>query len=360
MSVFSTSRPNPEAKMNALLETARVRKRNIKALKEEMDTKKSVEEMEKSIDKAGEGVDDKYADERKKRQQKVTTEAVNRKLGLLEKRLYKEGCEELFNMAIFEMTYNAFWLEDSMKEAATESLYTTFTETLETLDKLGIEKVSVLNESKFMKNLKDKVKDTADKASKRITKAAKETYHCKPEEVDSIDFSLSDAEDEELTNDLSELGKEEIEDLVKQKVLKVVNDEQQANKELKAMLDDIDRSVKDAEAEMADDDTEDVEGEEEVPAKESFELRVARARRAKFNKNHASTLFESIMMHTLNNMNNAIVTEGIDASQNDKMSATFSTALYTYTILETLNTLGMYKFDRIATKKLTDHFKKVK
>jgi len=359
MSVFSTSRPNPEARTNALLETARIRKRNIKALKEEMEAKKSVEDLEKSIDDAGKGITDKYADERQKRQQKVATEAVNKKLGLLEKRLVKEGYEELYTMTVFEMTYNAYWLEDSMKEAATESLYNAFTEVLETLDKLGIEKVSTLNESKFIKNVKDKLKDTADKAAKRIAKESKDCFYTKPEEVDEIDFSLSDVEDEELTNDLSDLGKEEIEDLVKQKVLKVVNDEQQANKEMKAMLDDIDRSVKDAEAEM---ETEDDMGEEgeEVPAKESFELRVAKARRAKFNKNHASTLFESIMMHTLNNMNNAIVTEGIDASQMDKMSATFNTALYTYTVLETLNTLGMYKFDRIATKKLADHFKKVK
>ena len=67
MSVFSTSRPNPEAKMNALLETARIRKRNIKALKEEMDTKKSVEELEGAIDNAGKGVVDKHAEEREKR-----------------------------------------------------------------------------------------------------------------------------------------------------------------------------------------------------------------------------------------------------------------------------------------------------
>lgn len=361
MSVFSTQRPDPHAKMNALLETARRRKRNLKALREEMNANDAVKDMEKSINELDVS-DDKFAKEREKKQKKAATEAIHRKLGLLEHRLMTEGKNDIYNMVLFEMTFNSFWLDDPIKEASAPSLYDTFMGVLETLDKLDIKRVSPANESMFIKNTKDKINIITEKACKRIVADAKDTFFQKPDEVDAIDFSLNDVEDDELTNDLADLGKEEIEDLVKQKVLQVVNDERIANQEMQAMLDEIDQSIQDAEAEANEENIPDDREEDttETPAKESFELRIAKAKRAKFNRSYGSTLFESIMMHNLNQINQGIVAEGIDASQNDKMSATFNSTVYTYTVLEMLNTLDLYTFDRVTAKKLADHYKTVK
>ena len=76
----------------------------------------------------------------------------------------------------------------------------------------------------------------------------------------------------------------------------------------------------------------------------------------KVKKLSKGTLFEAIMMSCTNDLQSQAVTEGLDTKGEAFATAVLTDAIYTYTVIETLNTMGLYKIDNTNVRKLMDQF----
>lgn len=354
MSVFTTQRQDPNKKLDEMiaLNKSRREKRNsilesIKADAKAADEKKKLDEVDK-----------------KEEEKKVTESAINnltnrrtesrknQSLVALENRLLKKGFETTYNSVLFEMAYKGMWIDDNaMTTDNIHSMFETFMDIKNDLDKTFQNPV---NESVLITNLKNDVMSVVKKAVNRIVTEARDCKSASScEDLDSIDFNLNKEEDDELT-DLTKLTSDQIGELVKNKVLAVVQDEEKSGKAKADMFEEMDKAIKDAssdtpeddessdDADTSDTDTEDTSDESEPTVKESFTASANRAIRNRFNRGTRSTLFESIMMFNNKNLHDQAVSEGVNPSKENIANATLLSSIVHYTILETFNTLKLY------------------
>lgn len=178
---------------------------------------------------------------KQRRRQHLVMEAVTvGKISLLE-----DAKKALMNKVLFEMVYDAFWLDDNVKESMITEAYEEYKNTVAVMESTcSKSKTSDANKSKFMKAVEETVDEICTKSSKRILDKAKETG-----DID-INFDLTAEEESELDQKLSELGRDEIIDMVRDKVLSVVQDERDAGKKKAEILKDIDDSANETDDEM--------------------------------------------------------------------------------------------------------------
>ena len=357
MSIFQTPRPNdPNAALDKLVDLKNNRKSNLAALHESADINRKAEETKKQLEKAD------ADDLAKKTSNKVlesmeakrTEQLKNKTIATLETRIMKEESPKLFNQIIFEMAYNAYWLDDALKEKADiHAMYESFNNIKTTVAEI----VPVGEETQFIKNVKAAVNEACQKRAKEIVDECNDDKRFKTlSDMQNIDFSLSDDADIELDDDLSSLGKDEIEQLVKDKVLAVVQDEkkssqkkQDAFKEVEDAITALDNNSATSE-ETPDDDVDSTGSTESLSG---YQMMEARNLRKKLNRmTESTTLFGATMMHATKTINEQIATEGFQASTESIATAVFTDAVFTYTVLETLNTLELFKFDAVNTRKL--------
>ena len=352
MSAFETQRPvDPNTKLNDSINLLRSRKANrtalLEALKEDLktaETKKQLDDMDKEESEKAvkESVVSDYTVRR-------TNAMKDQTLFALEYKLVKDGYKQVFDTVIFEMAFNALWIDDSVKRTPEniKAMFETFVEIKENIEKV----VPSCEDTHFIKEMKAIVTETVNKAAQRIAIEAKDDKKFKNvDELDSIKFELTDDEDKEMTDKLADLGAEEIIQLVKDKVLSVVQDEQKAGKEKSEMFKEMDEALKDEEP---------AEGEESPVAKESYDALANRGLRRRMNRGNYSTIFESIMVYNNKDIDHKIVEEGVDASSGAKANAVLMNSILHYTVLETLNTLKMYDLSNpINASKVIDMYKK--
>lgn len=387
MNAFTTPRPVDTSKqLNKLVTTKNDRRNALQALREsavleaeQMDTKQQMKAMDAmdSAKKAGEG-------KLKELMDKTSKAKMNRSLGTMENRLYESGRKELFNQVIFEMVYNACWIDDAVKEATTPAMYEAFNETVDILRENGIEVDMESNVSKYIQNVHEVVNEVCKKAAGRITGEAmscKDNIDSKEEMERIFNFDLNDDESTELDNKLADLGKEDIEKLVKDKVLSVVQDEKQKgqakNDEIESIKNELNPSENDV---VADDEVttnmgespedkegdqpinpnEDMTDDDAVTTKESFQVMVDRNRRLREHRMTGTSLFECLMMANVNSLRNAVATtESFSQSPRNEqvMNVALQESVLVYTVMETLNTLGLCKFDNSNVKELSKYYK---
>ena len=353
MSAFETQRPvDPNKKLNDSINLLRNRKANrtalLEALKEDLktaETKKQLDDMDKEESEKAvqESVVNDYTVRR-------TNAMKDQTVFALEHRLVKEGCKQVFDTVIFEMAFNALWIDDSVKRTPEniKAMFETFVEIKESIEKT----VPSCEDTHFIKELRAVVTETVNRAAQRIANEAKEDKKFKNvNELDSIKFELTDDEDKEMTDKLADLGSEEIIQLVKDKVLSVVQDEQKAGKEKSEMFKEMDDALKDDES---------IDGEDDSPvAKESYDALANRGLRRRMNRGNYSTIFESIMVFNNKDIDHKIVEEGVDATSGATANAVLMNSILHYTVLETLNTLKMYDLSNpINASKVIDMYKK--
>lgn len=351
MSVFKTDRQtglSPAEK----LERAIARKQNQKVALENAKYHATLESEQIKSAADLEKIDLENDKEVKKQSalDKLQADKLNKDKGkaasLMETKLYNENKEELFKSTLFEMAFNACWVDDEFKFENIQEMYKLFEEVVQTLDDCGIKK---LQEGKFIEGCRSAVYETCRKASARLAK------ECKDKELTEIDFDLSEDEEEELDNKLSDLGKDEIEELVKKKVLTVIQDEKNIAAKKKSEMDELNQEL-DNDDDMDDIDDEDEDSDEQPSeAKDTLESIIYKKKLNKLQDISNSTLFEALMILSNRKISNNIITEGIDCSEDHKMNAAMIESIVKYTILETFNTLQMYDFSNISTKKLTKH-----
>lgn len=350
MSVFTTQRQDPNKKLDEMiaLNISRREKRNsilesIKADAKAADEKKKLDEVDKMEEekKVTESAINNLTNRR-------TESRKNQSLVALENRLLKKGFETTYNSVLFEMAYKGMWIDDNaMTTDNIHSMFETFMDIKNDLDKTFPNPV---NESILITNLKNDVMSVVKKAVNRIITEAKDCKSASScEDLDSIDFNLNKEEDDELT-DLTKLTSDQIGELIKNKVLAVVQDEEKSGKAKADMFEEMDKAIKDASSDTPTDgsseDTDtsetDTSDESEPTVKESFTASANRAIRNRFNRGTRSTLFESIMMFNNKNLHDQAVSEGVNATRENIANATLLSSIVHYTILETFNTLKLY------------------
>jgi hypothetical protein len=386
MSVFTTPRPADTNKQLNDMVTRKMNRRDaLRALQEnavmesnEKDTKEKLEAID-----AAEDIKKSNIDKLDSLKEKVAKESMKRSLVTLENRLYESGRKEIFNQVIFEMVYNACWVDDEVKESTIESMYEAFNNTVDTLVENGINVDMTGNVTKFIQHVHEAVDKVCKKAASRIASEAmmsKNHINSKEEIENMFHFELNDDESTDLDNNLADLGKEDIEQLVKAKVLSVVQDEKEKGK---AKSDEIE-SIK---SELAATDDDDVVGddeialdngespeteEEDVPMDDSEDISggmesyvvqsmITRKQNLERHRMTGTSLFECLMMANVHNLRTEVASlesmENGSPRNEQVMNAALQESIVVYTAMETLNTLELCKFDNSNVKRLSDFYK---
>ena len=281
--VFNTRRPQTvEERVQALAAARDSRAAKLKSLTESREEKRQSAQMASVL----EGVDTSSESENKKTAVldtlKEQAAIKQRKNGLasLESRLFAEGKAMLWNKILFEMTYDACWIDAPVKAQLIKPLYETFSSTIDFIQTTCPKSFKGHGATRLLEAMDAIVTEAAKKASKRIAKECKDDPNSDP---DHINFNLNDEEEEKFNEDLQDLGKDDIAEKVKDKVLTVIQDEKDANKkkaEAMKELDDAkkeddedededDDTIEDDDMDESDDDSEDDEDDEDDDKKKS-------------------------------------------------------------------------------------------
>lgn len=281
--VFNTRRPQTvEERVQTLAAARDSRAAKLKSLTESREEKRQSAQMASVL----EGVDTSSESENKKTAVldtlKEQAAIKQRKNGLasLESRLFTEGKTMLWNKILFEMTYDACWIDAPVKAQLIKPLYETFSSTIDFIQTTCPKSFKGHGATRLLEAMDAIVTEAAKKASKRIAKECKDDPNSDP---DHINFNLNDEEEEKFNEDLQDLGKDDIAEKVKDKVLTVIQDEKDANKkkaEAMKELDDAkkeddedededDDTIEDDDMDESDDDSEDDEDDEDDDKKKS-------------------------------------------------------------------------------------------
>lgn len=354
-SVFDTPRTTStvDTKLMELVRTKMNRRNSMRGLSEAAEAKVEADANMKKLeaidseDAAKKALEDKVDD----RKVRVSKEAASRAAIGLEARLYEAGCKEMFNETIFEMVYNACWIDDAVKENTLHAMYESYNKVIETLNANGITVDMKSDVTPFIKNVRIAVNEACSKAAKRIVKDDCVSGAC-AKDINDIDFNMNQDELDELANSLSDLGKEDIEELVKNKVLAVVQDEKTKGAEKAAEIESIKKAQDETLSDVADD------GEvEDTVANESFNKLVERSRNMKAHRRTGTSLFECLMMSNTHKLRESASTMESAVSDDMIMGAALQETVLVYTIMETLNTLGLCKFNNTNVNKLCDLYR---
>lgn len=253
--VFNTRRPQTvEERVQALAAARDSRAAKLKSLTESREEKRQSAQMASVL----EGVDTSSESENKKTAVldtlKEQAAIKQRKNGLasLESRLFTEGKTMLWNKILFEMTYDACWIDAPVKAQLIKPLYETFSSTIDFIQTTCPKSFKGHGATRLLEAMDAIVTEAAKKASKRIAKECKDDPNSDP---DHINFNLNDEEEEKFNEDLQDLGKDDIAEKVKDKVLTVIQDEKDANKKKAEAMKELDDAKKEDDEDDEDDDT---------------------------------------------------------------------------------------------------------
>lgn len=240
---FQVKRPKTtQEMMDELLKKKETRIKNMKMLSENAQHAKedahnqavleSVQVEQQSSDDAAARIN---AIREKRTRARVVEETTLGKLSMLE-----QVKQTTFNKVLFEMVYDAYWLDDSIKETKIQESYDVYKDMIGVVESVcGTSKVAETQKTKFITAMEAVISEVCEKAVSRILLEAKETGD--PE----INFNLAPEEESELDTKLAELGRDDIVELVRDKVLTVVQDEKESGKEKARLLQEINDSTED-------------------------------------------------------------------------------------------------------------------
>lgn len=268
--MFATKRPKSVAEqlaeMEALKQSRQANLENLRLQSEAANTKALQQAI---IEQADEDKDDDTEAElrRSKISEGLLARNSKRAYGLLEQRLLKEGRRVLQNKVLFEMCYNACWVDEDVKASSVAEMYDAFNTVLDVVDGIAPECKTDMSISKFLSAVNLVIEETVQKAVGRIVYESKNNKDC-----DSIKFDLIDEEEADMDEKIKELGSDEIIDLVRDKVLTVVQDEKEAGKK----KDEVIQAIKDGASESEEEKPEEDEMTEStmILAIEDFALTV--------------------------------------------------------------------------------------
>lgn len=162
-------------------------------------------------------------------------------------KLIQEGTNQLWGTVIGEIIYESYWLDDAVKESAVDQI----TEVIEGIMDYVEENckssiVPVSKHNRMLKNIDNLIESTVKNVTDRIVQEAITANSAFSE------FEMNPEEEKKFDNELVDLGKDEIIDLIKGKVAQVIQDERQRGKERSETFSEIDKTVKDNEEDVSD------------------------------------------------------------------------------------------------------------
>lgn len=423
MSTFQTERPSDiYEKQRAIAEANRRRKEFLRNSIDQEKMKRQADAITESVNTIDATNESKQISElQQKRMDRLASQRLNELSFMLEKRLVEEGYNKCFNTAIFNIVYEACWIDDDVKKATVGQMVDAYKRVVEVLEESGIEKTPSSQDNAFIANVKEVAMEAAKKTAKRIAKDTSDSKEANgPETIKAVKFDMTEEESKDLQTNLADLGPDEISELVKDKVLTVIQDEQKTGEKKAQIFNEIEdatateepkeeeTSEEPAEEPKEEDKTEEkpeesteetpddankeepkeeeakestslleallamdnqVSKKEETPVEESIEEEIPQKKITipnafkqekirRSNRFIGTSLFECIMIDAARTVSESIATEGVEVKDpNMVMDAAFMESVMTYTVLETFNTLNLYKFDNISTRKLAEYFK---
>ena len=179
----------------------------------------------------------------------------------MKQRLIAEGMEQVWESVLGEIIYDSYWLDEPVKESTVSQIEDSISKVMLYIDnKCPGSKVPVEKHNKLLKNIHSIIESVVKEAAERITQEAVEANSAFAE------FELNSEEEAKLDDQLGDLGREEIIELIKDKVAHVVQDEKEKGKERAETFSELEKETSDDES--------DVEGEEETEAEEATLLAI--------------------------------------------------------------------------------------
>lgn len=259
----------------------------------------------------------------------------------LSTKLYMEGREVLFKDIMTKIYLESVYLDDDFKLENANNLKSVM---LEYIDKNGgyqiLESACKTSKSKVLKNMKDVVEGCARKAALRKTKSLQEACTGKNRGAKALEvmnqkhsFDLNDDELQEYNKSREKLSEDEIVNLVRNKVLDVVQDESERQRDIEAFEQELEEKAKSLETD-----------------KEKAALKESMTRAVHEGTFVDSSLFESINVSTMKEIMTEMKNNGVQESVN--MDLVMAESIAKYTLLEVMNTLCLESFSRADVQRL--------
>lgn len=259
----------------------------------------------------------------------------------LSTKLYMEGKEVLFKDIMTNIYLESVYLDDEFKLENAGNLKEVMADYL---DKNGgftiLETACKKSNNKVLKNMKNVIEGCARTAALRKTKELQEACTGKNRGAKALEvmnqkhsFDLNDDELVEYNKTREKLSEDEIINLVRDKVLDVVKDESERQRDIEAFEQELEDKVQELGTEK-----------EKAALKESV----------MHSMNHGTfvdtSLFESINVSTMKEMMDELKNNDVEESVN--MDLVMAESIAKYTLLEVMNTLCLESFSRADVERL--------
>lgn len=271
--IFSTPKentPSPANALKAMTQRRALQAQNRQALAE-------AKALERTLADGASIMETALAQSAKDAQRAATLENMAHQQGTrnvargqigLRQRIIRVGLIETRKKVLEELVYEAYWLDDAVKECTADQITDSIDNVMSYIDEnFHGARVAESEYSPLLKNVSAVIEGVVEKAADRIYNAALESGEVDPE------FELTDSEEEELDNKLGDLGRDEIVDLIRNKVASVVQDEKEKGQERAEMFKALDGEINSDGENPEGTDTEPTEGDGEVSAEEGTVVR---------------------------------------------------------------------------------------
>lgn len=201
--------------------------------------KKAVLEHYEQIDKNMENVEKQHKE--KEAIEKVTMSRLyESQIPQLVNQLHREGKEIIFKEILFEMFSKSLYLDEEFVIKQEDNLRALVESYVSGKGGYALlEKSFAASKSPFLKKIMSVCESTAGKVSRRKMKEAQEQQL----DVSAIKFELNDEEKEELEYSKEKISVDELSDLVKKKVLTVIQDEKTRQAKEEELYNDLEQQA---------------------------------------------------------------------------------------------------------------------
>lgn len=177
--------------------------------------------------------------------------------------LKADGMQKVRDKVMFEIVYESLWVDDDVKREELKTIFECYKDTTAFLKKTCPNAFNA-PKTRITSGVEAVIEETVNEACRRITETfgtAVKNDDYTEELLAKLRFNLTTEEEAKMDAKLSDLGKGQIVNLVKKKVLNVVQDEKKRGEKRAALFDELDEAAKDDDEEENDTATADTTGE---------------------------------------------------------------------------------------------------
>ena len=177
--------------------------------------------------------------------------------------LKADGMQKVRDKVMFEIVYESLWVDDEVKREELKTIFECYKDTTAFLKKTCPNAFNT-PKTRITSGVEAVIEETVNEACRRITETfgtAVKNDDYTEELLAKLRFNLTTEEEAKMDAKLSDLGKGQIVNLVKKKVLNVVQDEKKRGEKRAALFDELDEAAKDDDEEEDDTTTSDTTDE---------------------------------------------------------------------------------------------------